>query len=142
MAVEGPVLAWVSDHRKHHQFSDGEGDPHSPHLAEGARPVAVLQRPFHAHVGWLFVEEGRANTRRYAPDLMADRGMRIVDRTFPWLVVISLIVPFGVGYLLTGSLWGGFTALLWGGFVRIFPASRHVLDQLDLPSLGHAPFPV
>jgi len=120
MAVEGPVLAWVSDHRKHHQFSDREGDPHSPHLAEGARPVAVLKGLFHAHVGWLFVEEGRANTHRYAPDLMADRGMRIVDRTFPWLVVVSLIVPFGAGYLLSGSLWGGFTGLLWGGFVRIF----------------------
>jgi stearoyl-CoA desaturase (delta-9 desaturase) len=120
MAVEGPVLAWVSDHRKHHQFSDREGDPHSPHLAEGARPVAVLKGLFHAHVGWLFVEEGRADTRRYAPDLSADRGMRIVDRTFPWLVVVSLLVPFGAGYVLTGRLWGAFTALLWGGFVRIF----------------------
>ena len=130
MAVEGPVLAWVSDHRKHHQFSDREGDPHSPHLAEGARPVAVLKGLFHAHVGWLFVEEGRANTHRYAPDLMADRGMRIVDRTFPWLVVVSLIVPFGAGYLLSGSLWGGFTGLLWGGFVRIF-VLHHVTFSIN-----------
>src|SRR5690606_11964892 len=30
MAIEGPVVRWVADHRRHHQFSDRDGDPHSP----------------------------------------------------------------------------------------------------------------
>src|SRR5947209_11158292 len=33
MAVEGSVITWVADHRKHHAFTDTDGDPHSPHLA-------------------------------------------------------------------------------------------------------------
>jgi stearoyl-CoA desaturase (delta-9 desaturase) len=120
MAVEGNVLAWVSDHRKHHQFTDVEGDPHSPHLVEGAGPLAVLKGLFHAHVGWMFVAEGRADQARYARDLVADRGMRLIARFFGPLVVASLLVPFALGYLVTGRLWGGLTALLWGGFVRVF----------------------
>ena len=34
-AIEGPVISWVADHRKHHAFSDREGDPHSPHVDHG-----------------------------------------------------------------------------------------------------------
>ena len=37
MAVQGPVITWVADHRRHHAFADKEGDPHSPHLDEGSR---------------------------------------------------------------------------------------------------------
>src|SRR6478672_10817932 len=67
MAVEGPVLAWVADHRKHHQFSDQEGDPHSPHLMEREGFAAAVKNLFHAHVGWLFVSEGRATIEKYVP---------------------------------------------------------------------------
>ena len=63
MAVEGDVLAWVADHRKHHQFSDQEGDPHSPHVGFGDGVVAELQGLWHAHSGWLFSAAGRADNR-------------------------------------------------------------------------------
>src|SRR5215217_5149748 len=36
MAVQGPVIEWVADHRKHHAHTDQEGDPHSPHIGHGA----------------------------------------------------------------------------------------------------------
>src|SRR5580698_5717583 len=53
-AVEGPVLDWVADHRKHHTFADEEGDPHSPHVGFGSGFDGVVRGLWHAHVGWLF----------------------------------------------------------------------------------------
>ena len=119
-AIEGPVIEWVSNHRKHHRFSDQPGDPHSPHLgaAEGWR--GVLGGLFHAHVGWIIRGDDLASRERYAKDLLADPVVRFIDRTFPVWVLAGLAFPFGLGVALTGSLAGGLTGLLWGGAVRIF----------------------
>ena len=119
MAVQGSVIAWVADHRKHHAFSDEEGDPHSPH-GHGGGASGVLKGLWHAHVGWLIDGHGRADWYRYAPELMEDPGMRRINRAFPALVGLSLLLPFAAGLLITGTLAGGLTALLWGGLVRIF----------------------
>ena len=120
LAIEGPVITWVADHRKHHQFSDREGDPHSPHVGHGTGASAVIRGLAHAHVGWMFSSAGRAYQRRYAPDLLTDRGLRIISRLFPLQIVASFLVPFSVGYALSGHLTGALTALLWGGLVRVF----------------------
>jgi stearoyl-CoA desaturase (Delta-9 desaturase) len=120
MAVQGDVISWVSDHRKHHAFTDEEGDPHSPHVGHGQGWRAALRGLFHAHVGWLFVHNSGAEARRFAPDLLEDRGMRLISRAFIPLVGVSLLVPFALGYLLSGELAGALTALLWGGLVRVF----------------------
>jgi len=119
MAVQGSVIAWVADHRKHHAFSDEDGDPHSPH-GHGGGASGVLKGLWHAHVGWLIDGHGRADWYRYAPDLMEDPGMRRINRAFPALVGLGLLLPFTAGLLITGTLAGGLTALLWGGFVRVF----------------------
>ena len=116
MAVQGPVIEWVADHRKHHAHTDEEGDPHSPHVGHGSGLAGL----WHAHVGWLFDANGQADRRKYAPDLIDDPGMRWLNRNFPWLVGLSLLLPLGAGLLLTGTVAGGLTALLWGGFVRVF----------------------
>jgi stearoyl-CoA desaturase (delta-9 desaturase) len=120
LAIEGPVISWVADHRKHHQFSDKEGDPHSPHVGHGEGVLAVVRGLAHAHVGWMFNSEGRANQRRYAPDLLADRGLRIITKLFPLYIVASFLIPFAIGYAITGRFGGAMLALLWGGLVRIF----------------------
>jgi stearoyl-CoA desaturase (Delta-9 desaturase) len=120
MAVQGPVIAWVADHRKHHAHTDVEGDPHSPHVGHGEGVMGVLRGLWHAHMGWLLSEHGRADWRRYAPDLWEDRGMRLINRRFVSLVVLGLALPAVAGYLLTGTLLGAATGLLWGGLVRIF----------------------
>ena len=52
MALQGPVITWVADHRRHHAFTDKEGDPHSPWLF-GTTPAAVARGFWHAHFGWL-----------------------------------------------------------------------------------------
>jgi len=120
MAVQGPVIGWVADHRKHHAHTDRDGDPHSPHVGHGRGVAGVLRGLWHAHVGWLLTHQGRAERRRYAPELCEDRGMRWINRHFLALVVVSLALPALAGYALTGTLAGAATGLLWGGLVRIF----------------------
>ncbi len=120
MAVQGPVINWVADHRKHHAHSDEEGDPHSPHVGHGEGVGSVFRGLWHAHVGWLLETQGQAGRRKYAPDLAEDRGMRLINRRFPLIVLGSLLIPALAGYLLTGTLLGALTGYLWGGLVRIF----------------------
>ncbi len=121
MALQGPVIDWVADHRKHHAFTDEEGDPHSPHAGRGAGLRGMWGGLWHAHVGWLFSTHGQASSRRFAPDLVEDPGMRRINRSFPWIALASLGIPFLLGLALSGgSLAAALAALLWGGLVRIF----------------------
>src|SRR5215213_4139704 len=120
MAVQGPVIAWVADHRKHHAHTDVEGDPHSPHVGHGEGVTGVLRGLWHAHTGWLLSTQGRADWKRYAADLYEDGGMRLIARHFGLLALASLAIPALAGFLVTGTLLGAATGLLWGGLVRIF----------------------
>jgi stearoyl-CoA desaturase (Delta-9 desaturase) len=121
MALQGAVIHWVADHRKHHTFADEEGDPHSPHVGAGDGLRGVLRGIWHAHTGWLFDRSERASARRYARDLREDPVIRFVDRWFLLWVFIGLAAPFAAGFALSGwTLAGGLTGLLWGGLVRIF----------------------
>jgi stearoyl-CoA desaturase (Delta-9 desaturase) len=116
LSVQGPVITWVADHRKHHAHADEEGDPHSPHVGHGSGLRGLL----HAHMGWLMNNMGRAQRRRYAPELMEDAGMRKINRSFELIVLAGLAIPFALGFLIGGTLTAALTALLWGGLVRIF----------------------
>jgi stearoyl-CoA desaturase (delta-9 desaturase) len=118
-AIEGPITAWVADHRKHHAFSDQVGDPHSPHVDHGHGLRGALRGLGHAHMGWLFLHTQRGNKERYAPDLIADPLIRFIDRTTLLWIVLGLAAPFGLGYALGGTLSAALTGLLWGGAVRI-----------------------
>jgi stearoyl-CoA desaturase (delta-9 desaturase) len=117
LAFQGSIVSWVADHRRHHAFSDKEGDPHSPWLF-GTGPTAIVRGFWHAHMGWLF-DRDKTNARRFAPDLLADRDVAAVDRQFVLLTAVSLGVPALLGGLLSWSWWGALTAFLWGGLVRV-----------------------
>jgi stearoyl-CoA desaturase (Delta-9 desaturase) len=134
MAIEGPITAWVADHRKHHAFSDQEGDPHSPHVDHGHGLRGALRGLAHAHVGWLFLHTQRANKRRYAPDLIADRTISFIDRTTLWWIALGLALPFGLGFALGGTIQTALTGLLWGGAMRIL-LLHHVTYSIN--SLCH-----
>ena len=119
LAVQGPVIKWVASHRKHHAHADAEGDPHSPHgFGEGFR--ASVRGLFHSHVGWLLTSGHQADPRRYARDLIEDRGMVAISRAFPLIVAGGLLVPFALGYAWSGNLGGALAALVCGGLVRVF----------------------
>jgi stearoyl-CoA desaturase (delta-9 desaturase) len=117
LSVQGSVMDWVADHRKHHAHTDREGDPHSPHVGHGSGLAGL----WHAHVGWLLETQGQADWKRYAPDLYEDPGMRKIGRRFPMLALLSLLIPTAAGFVLHGfTLDGALRGLVWGGLVRIF----------------------
>jgi len=117
LAIEGSPTQWVADHRRHHQYSDLEGDPHSP-WRYGASVWGLTKGLWYAHVGWLFHRE-MSNRQRFAPDLVADKDIQRVDKLFPLLVPISVLAPAVVGGLLTWSWQGALSAFFWAGIVRI-----------------------
>jgi stearoyl-CoA desaturase (delta-9 desaturase) len=133
-AIEGPVISWVADHRKHHAFADVEGDPHSPHVDHGGGWKGALRGLAHAHVGWLFLHTQRGARKRYAPDLIADPVVSWVDRTFVLWALGGLAAAFGLGWLIGGTLTAALTGLLWGGAVRLLVV-HHVTYSIN--SLCH-----
>jgi stearoyl-CoA desaturase (Delta-9 desaturase) len=133
-AIEGPVVSWVADHRKHHAFSDRDGDPHSPHVDHGSGVRGIMRGLLHAHVGWLFIHTERGSRERYAPDLLADPVVAFVDRTFLAWALGGLCLSFALGYAIGGTLTAGLTGLLWGGAVRML-VLHHVTYSIN--SLCH-----
>jgi stearoyl-CoA desaturase (delta-9 desaturase) len=130
MAFEGGPIGWAASHRRHHVFADTPGDPHSPRRrGRGGR----LRGLWHAHIGWLFTDRGEPEQRRVA-DLLADRDMVVMNTLFPVWCVVSLGIPFGLGWLLGGTLSAALSALLWAGVVRVFLV-QHVTWGVN--SLGH-----
>ncbi|KPC59953.1 acyl-CoA desaturase [Streptomyces chattanoogensis] len=117
LSFQGDVIDWVATHRRHHAFTDRPGDPHSPYrYGTGLR--GQLRGLVHSHIGWLFGNDPTSH-EHYAPDLLADRGIRAVDRAFPVLCLVTLALPCALGWALGGSWVTGLTALLWAGFIRI-----------------------
>ena len=129
-AIEGPVISWVADHRKHHAFSDRPGDPHSPHVDHGVGWAGALRGLLHAHVGWLFRHDQRGARARYTPDLLRDPVIRFVDRTFFVWALAGLALSFGLGVAIGGTVAAGLTGLLWGGGVRLF-VLHHVTYSIN-----------
>jgi stearoyl-CoA desaturase (Delta-9 desaturase) len=117
LSVEGSVMDWVADHRRHHANTDREGDPHSPHIGHGHGLAGF----WHAHIGWLMETQGQADWKKYAADLYDDPKMRRIGKLFPLIALASLLIPTIAGFVLDGfTLGGALRGLIWGGFVRIF----------------------
>ena len=116
LAVEGRVVDWVADHRKHHQYSDVAGDPHSPwEYGSGTRG---LTRGFiHAHVGWLFTYTG-TDTKKYAPDLLADRSIDRISKLWPHIAIIIMVIPTAIAFAVDGGV-GAVRAIFWVTLVRV-----------------------
>ena len=116
MSGEGSALTWVANHRKHHHFSDKEGDPHSPR--DGA---------WWSHMLWFMPNFGRRWHRelveKYAPDIMKDKMMVVIHYLFLPSHIATGIVLFLIGYFATGIGLGGWRAglsmVFWGLGVRM-----------------------
>jgi len=139
MAIQGPVVRWVADHRKHHKFSDRDGDPHSPWRYGNTIP-ALSKGLLYAHTMWLFDAE-QTPQRQYAPDLLKDRDIVKVSRLFPALVVVSLLTPAVIGGLWSWSWQGALTAFFWGSLVRV-GLLHHVTWSINsiCHAVGERPF--
>src|SRR3954462_10962764 len=119
MAVQGPVMSWVADHRKHHAHTDQEGDPHTPH-GHGSGFKGAVTGLWYAHMGWLFEHSGTSEHQRYCRDLHDDRGMQLIHKTFGLWVALGIAIPAAIGFAITGTWRGALEAALWGGAVRVF----------------------
>ena len=117
LAIEGPVLTWVADHRRHHKYSDKEGDPHSP-WRYGTDWKALTKGLGFAHIGWLF-DSNRTSQEKFCPDWLADDDIVKISRWFPWLVAFSLLSPALIGGLWTWSWQGALIAFFWASLVRV-----------------------
>ncbi len=139
LAIEGPVIRWVADHRRHHAYSDREGDPHSPWRFGETLP-GLAKGFWFAHIGWLFDLE-HTNRDKYTPDLMRDRDIKRVDSAFPLLVLVSLLAPALLGGLITMSWTGALTAFFWASLVRVFTL-HHVTWSINsvCHMIGDRPF--
>ncbi len=139
IAIEGPVVRWVADHRRHHAFSDREGDPHSP-WRYGETLPALLRGLWWAHMGWMFDVEQTPRSK-YAPDLIADPDIKRVDALFLPLVAVSLLLPAVIGGLWSWSWQGALTAFFWASVLRI-GLLHHVTWSINsiCHALGQRPF--
>jgi stearoyl-CoA desaturase (delta-9 desaturase) len=118
MAVQGPLLKWVAVHRCHHQYSDQDDDPHSPH-SRGRGLFGLLRGLWHAHLGWLFRPDP-PHLFRYVKDLLQSGPLRVASALFPLWVLVGLLIPTILGFLLAGGWMGALLGFVWGGLARIF----------------------
>lgn len=139
LAIEGPVIRWVADHRKHHKFSDKDGDPHSP-WRYGETIPALMKGLVWAHMGWMFDSE-QTPQHVYAPDLLKDRDIRWISRQFALFTAVSLLIPPLVGGLWSMSWHGALTAFFWGSLVRV-ALLHHVTWAINsiCHAVGERPF--
>ncbi|GAA3003067.1 fatty acid desaturase [Kitasatospora albolonga] len=139
LAIEGPLVRWVADHRKHHRFSDKEGDPHSP-WRYGESVPALMKGLWWAHMGWLFDEE-QTPQLKYAPDLVNDPVIRAISRLFWLWTLVSMLIPPVIGGLVSMSWQGALTAFFWGSLVRV-ALLHHVTWSINsiCHAVGERPF--
>jgi stearoyl-CoA desaturase (delta-9 desaturase) len=116
MGLEGSVTSWVSQHRRHHTYTDQPGDPHSP-VPDGPGVANQLRGLWHAHAGWLFVPN-EVNSERWSKDLREDADLRFITDTVLLWTVLSFAIPIAIGWIVTGTIWGALLAGLWAGVVR------------------------
>jgi stearoyl-CoA desaturase (delta-9 desaturase) len=130
MAMQGPLTQWVTDHRKHHALSDQPGDPHSPHAGRGRGMWGRARGLWHSHVGWLFSTKGLERGPEYGKDLYDDTMIRWIDRLYLLWVVLTVGLPFAIGWAVFGTWQGATLALVWGGLIRIF-MFQHVTFSIN-----------
>lgn len=118
MTVQGPLLLWVAAHRKHHQFSDHHGDPHSPHL-NGSGVWGALKGLWHSHTGWM-LNFDLDDWVFYVPDLIRNKQTYWIHKTYLWWVSLGLVLPALLGGVISQSWQGALSGFLWVGLTRIF----------------------
>jgi stearoyl-CoA desaturase (delta-9 desaturase) len=139
LGMEGSVISWVANHRRHHAYTDKEGDPHSPY-EYGRGAWSQIRGAVHAHVGWLFQAQ-RTEEERWAPDLVKDRDLVAISRLFPLLGIISLSLPMLIGWAITGTWVGALGGFIWGGLIRVFVLHHATFSVNSVCHLwGNRPF--
>ena len=141
MAGQGSLIAWVSVHRCHHQYTDQPGDPHSPHLHGGSFQKR-LKGLWYAHIGWL-MNDKLPNSLIFAKDLLRNPLLLKLNKFYLLWLFLGLVIPALLGGIISQT-WGGFfQGFLWGGVTRLFFSFNtgylvnslgHIWGKQDFPS--------
>ena len=141
MSVQGPVMSWVADHRKHHAHTDQEGDPHSPH-GHGSG----LQGRDHRASGtrtWAGCSTAPARRSTCATPATSTRIAACASSTSTFLVWVLAGLLLPVADRLRDRRHAGARFVIGGALGRrradLPAAPPHLVDQLRLPLLRHAP---
>lgn len=118
MAAQGPPINWVATHRRHHQYSDLPGDPHSPYIHEEEK-LSWLHGLWHSHLGWM-LNSRITNSAHFAKDLLQDSTIVKLNHLYLVWVILGLTIPTIFGGILTWTWLGAAKGFLWGGLVRLF----------------------
>jgi stearoyl-CoA desaturase (delta-9 desaturase) len=122
MALEGPLLFWVSTHRRHHRYADEQGDPHSPNLS-GKSVGGKLKGLWYAHIPWMFSDQ-ESRSMVFAPDVLRDRRLYSYNRTYPVWGLAGLLVPAVIGWAVGGTGAAALSGFIFGGLARVFVANQ------------------
>lgn len=122
LAGQGPIMFWITTHRRHHAFSDREGDPHSPNLM-GKGPLGKLKGLWYAHMPWMMAKEVSVWTV-FGPDVLSNRRLFFYHRTYFWWLLLGLVLPAAIGGLIGGSIEAAVGGFLFGGLGRMFLANQ------------------
>lgn len=140
MAAQGPIYFWVATHRKHHQCSDREGDPHSPHHGFLPSYWGTIKGLWHSHIGWM-ISHNQENYRRLIPDIIRDKSVNFIDKNYFLWVALGILVPGITIGAVNHSLWCFVKGCLWGGLIRIFLVHHSTWSVNSICHLfGNSPF--
>lgn len=140
MAAQGPVINWVSNHRRHHMHSDQVGDPHSPLVTDDGRPLGGLRGFWHAHIGWMLGGD-ITNAMQYSKDLLREPLMKKINQLYPLWLALALLIPTAIGGIVQGSLAGAFRGFIWGGLVPMALAQHATWTVASLAHIfGSRPY--
>ena len=139
MAARSTMITWTSQHRRHHELADHEGDVHSPNLF-GQSAWQRVRGLWYSHFSWM-LKHDYANVVHYCPDLLADRTVIKADRMYYRWIALGMILPAAIGGLVSHSWMGALTGFLWGGVVRLFVVAQQVSALNSLTHMfGTRPF--
>lgn len=139
MAARSSMITWTSQHRRHHELADHEGDVHSPNLF-GKTLGARLRGLWYAHFAWM-LKHDYPNVVHYCPDLLADKPVMKADRMYYRWIALGFILPAVIGGLASQSLMGALTGFLWGGVVRLVVVAQQISALNSLTHMvGTRPF--
>jgi stearoyl-CoA desaturase (Delta-9 desaturase) len=129
MSAQGPLIYWVSNHRRHHYFSDKPGDTHSPYFNKDGKPLTGFNKFWYSHIGWTFSHD-ITNSAIFSKDLTQDPLILNVSKYYFFWVFLGLLIPAVVGGIVAGSWIGLLSGFLWGGCLRLF-LIYHVTNSIN-----------
>jgi len=109
--LQGPVIAWASDHHNHHTFTDTDKDPHSP-LKYKNKVLGFLW----AHIGWMIIKEESAKTISKTTLVKLGRNKLLMwQLKYYWQIAIfmNIVPPMLIGYLIGGDMKSAYAGLLF-----------------------------